>query len=359
MAHRRHALFVTLALLASPGALFAAGKVQTPNFVVEAPTPQLAQEFGRLAEHYRKEKAIQWLGREMPQWPQPCPLKVTVTMNGAGGATSFNFTGNQVFQQMHIEGALERLKHSVLPHEVTHTVLAHHFRQPVPRWADEGGSVLSEDDVERRRHDQMCRDILNAGRGMTLRRLFSLKDYPQDVMVLYAEGFSITRFLVESADRQTFLNFLGHGMQYGWDSAVQTVYRYQSVEALEKAWLDHLRRPRQAIASNNPTPPPSASAESARLVVRTSSPPAQPILEPPVVARGVPPTPGKEQDRFGGAPVRLSQPEVNAPVRPAPSSSVAAAPPSPLRPMNAAEAPRRPAPPPPVVLFPPEPVYPR
>ena len=42
---------------------------------------------------------------------------------------------------------MERMLHSVLPHEMTHTVFAHHFRYPVPRWADEGGSVLSEDDA--------------------------------------------------------------------------------------------------------------------------------------------------------------------------------------------------------------------
>ena len=115
---------------------------RTPNFVVEASTPELAAEFGRLAEKYRREKAIEWLGREMPTWPQPCPLKITVTMGGAGGATSFNFLGNRIDQTMHIEGALDRLKVSVLPHEVTHTVFAYHFRQPVPRWADEGGRGL-------------------------------------------------------------------------------------------------------------------------------------------------------------------------------------------------------------------------
>ncbi len=50
---------------------------------------------------------------------------------------------------MNIEGPLDRLLSSVLPHEITHTVFAHYFRTPVPRWADEGGSVLSEDDLER------------------------------------------------------------------------------------------------------------------------------------------------------------------------------------------------------------------
>jgi len=123
-----------------------------------APDPQVAQLIGQWAEHYRKEKALLWLGREMPNWPQPCPLHVVVNMQAPGGATTFQFGQGQVLgMKMEIQGPLERLVRSVLPHEVTHTVFAHHFRHPVPRWADEGGSVLSEDDLERDRHDQRQR----------------------------------------------------------------------------------------------------------------------------------------------------------------------------------------------------------
>ena len=117
-----------------------------------------------------------WLGREMPQWPEPCPLRVTVTMNGSGGATSFAFDHGRILgMDMHIEGTLDRLLASVLPHEVTHTVFAHYFRAPLPRWADEGGSVLSEDDLERNRHDQLVKQVLSTpGRAIPLRRLFTM-----------------------------------------------------------------------------------------------------------------------------------------------------------------------------------------
>ena len=116
---------------------------------------------------------------------------------------------------MHIEGDYDRLLRSVLPHEVTHTVFAHYFRCPVPRWADEGGSVLSEDDEERRRHDVEVRRFLNEGRAFPLRRLFTLRDYPRDmsqVGCLYAEGFSMANYLVGVSDRQTYLKFVAQGM---------------------------------------------------------------------------------------------------------------------------------------------------
>ncbi len=258
------------------------------NFVVEAPTPQIAEQVSKWAEHYRREKAILWLGREMPNWPTPCPLHVKVTQSGASGATSFNFSGGGVWQTMEIEGPLDRLIYSVLPHEVTHTVFAHYFGAPVPRWADEGGAVLSEDEIECSRHDTMVRQILNAGGALRLPRLFSLKDYPRDprnIGALYAEGFSVSKFLVGLGNRQTFLSFVAHGMQpnYGWDNAARTYYRFQNVSELEQAWLADLRNTRKQPASAAPVilakNEVGSRTDSAKTVVRLTAPPVQPLAD--------------------------------------------------------------------------------
>jgi hypothetical protein len=298
MAARRHLVFVLTGVVASMGAQY-----PTPNFLVEAPTLQLAQQVGQAAEYYRKEKAVEWLGYEMPTWPNRCPLVVRVTMNPPSGATRFAFDGGQVrSQDMHIEGRADRLLASVLPHEVTHTVFAYFFRSPVPRWADEGGAVLSEDDVEKERHDRLVRGILNTpGRMIPLRRLFSLRDYPGDVMVLYAEGFSVSNYLVSVSDRPTFLKFIAHGMSpYGWDSAVKTYYRYDRVEELEKAWQAHMKATKRspAILAQNPTPGAPAADPAHRPLVRTTVPPgATPTF------RGQAPSEADDRAR-GPAPVR-------------------------------------------------------
>ena len=107
---------------------------RTQNFIISAPNPQIAQQVGQYAEFYRKQKALEWLGREMNPWPEPCPVKVLISLNGAGGATSFAFDQGQVLsQEMQVEGPLDRILVSVLPHEITHTVFAYYFRTPVPR----------------------------------------------------------------------------------------------------------------------------------------------------------------------------------------------------------------------------------
>ena len=283
MAARPSIALVLAGALASLGA-----QTRTQNFVVEAPTPAIAERAGQWAEYYRKQKAQEWLGREMAPWQQPCPLRLTVTMNGSGGATSFIFDQGRVLERnMHIEGSLDRLIASVLPHEVTHTVFAEHFRQPVPRWADEGGSVLSEDDLERGRHDKLVREILQAGRQIRLRTLFNLKDYPRDVMVLYAEGYSVTSFLVGMRGRQQFLGFIASGMRGDWDGAARAYYGFNSVEQLEGAWLQHLRNPRpqgEALLASRG----SGEGEGThRVMVRQTNPPRQPLLETPEpVVRG-------------------------------------------------------------------------
>jgi len=244
MAAKSQKVFATLFTLC----LCMGAQFRTQNFAIEAPDPAIAQQVGQYAEHWRREKALEWLGQEMPTWSEQCPIQIKITLGGSGGATSFAFDQGRILgMNMQIEGSLDRILVSVLPHEITHTVFAHHFRCPVPRWADEGGSVLSEDDFERQRHDQLVREILNTpNRRCPLRRLFAMTQYPNDVMVLYAQGFSVSEFLVSKSNRQAFLGFIGMGMQNGWDTAVKTFYGYSNVETLEEAWLQSLRQSKQS-----------------------------------------------------------------------------------------------------------------
>lgn len=295
MARRLH-LTACAIVLAVAGPLTAA-TYRTPNFVVEAPHPDMAKQFGQAAEYYRKQKALEWLGSEMPQWQQPCPLSVKPTMSGAGGATKFNyFGGNYTVVSMEIFGEVERMMNSVLPHEVTHTVFAHYFRNPVPRWADEGGSVLSEDDAERQKHDQLCRNILNAGQKVPLKRLFNVREYHEvpNVMILYAQGFSVSSYLVGLNGRATFLQFVATGMRGNWDYAAQQFYKVRSVDELEEGWLAHMRATKRqpggatAVLAANTNPGQPRAELTRREVVRVTAPPAQPelVAATPPVYRG-------------------------------------------------------------------------
>lgn len=297
MTLRRYALVICLfpSLLTARAA--AQGRAVTENFEVSAPTTELAKRFGEAAEKYRVEKAMEWLGVEMPRWSKRCPLVVEITVGRTGGATTFTFgkQGGVLNQDMKIFGDVPRLLDSVLPHEVTHTVLAHHFGQAVPRWADEGGSVLSENERERLDHDIKCRQFLNEGRAIVLRQLLPMREYPRDMIVLYAEGYSVCAYLIDLGGgglkgRRKFLDFLESGMAAGgrgWEKAVRTHYGFESVDDLETKWIDSLRKPRVAVASADRNSPSKGGSTVARNTeTRSSALPAMPVLEPPVVARG-------------------------------------------------------------------------
>ncbi len=314
--------FAAVLLAAAPAG--AAGRVATENFVVDAPTKELARTFGEAAEKYRREKALDWLGKEMPAWPARCPLVVEVTPDQTGGETTFEFgpvgggrTG-VTSQRMRIFGDVPRLLASVLPHEVTHTVFAYKFGRPVPRWADEGGSVLSENDDERYKHDVKCRELLNRGHAISLNVLFRMKEYPRDTHTLYAQGYSVCQFLVDrgGADgRKKFLDFVGVGLQNdnrNWAEAAQ-VYGYDSPDDMQLDWIQALQKSVPQRVARGTQAGGAVALTSNRGPETRLSPVGFPILEPPLTARGA--TPGAERATSAPplpAPLKLLPPEVSA-----------------------------------------------
>ena len=294
-----------------------AAAVATKNFTVHARNSDVARQVAEYAEQYRREKALDWLGFELPPWPTPCTVHVKVTFGGAGGATSFNFEQGVVKEQeMHVEGPLDRILDSVLPHEVTHTIFAAKFRRPLPRWADEGGSVLSEDYSEMRRHDLLCREVINQQRMIPLRRLFVLTEYPRDVMALYAQGFSVANYLVGLNGRQHFLNFVAEGQMRDWDSAAQRFYGCRSVDEMQDRWIEWIRAgrgtgydPPALLASKTPAIKQASqiAARAPQPVIRAQMPDeGDAVAASRPVARQAPASPRPEAVRNGGPPVRTA-----------------------------------------------------
>ena len=200
--------------------------VRTPNFIVETDDPAFAQQVSQAAENYRRELAVSWLGEAMPNWYQPCVMTVQAAPHlGAGGATTFQFQDGEVFGwRMSIQGSRERVLDSVLPHEITHMIFACRFRRPLPRWADEGGATSVECAVERNKYRQMLPPFLRSGRGIAFNQMFAMMDYPPDYMPLYAQGYSLAEFLIQSGGRQNYIKFLDDGLKSDdWSGAVGAI----------------------------------------------------------------------------------------------------------------------------------------
>ncbi|MBB3208750.1 hypothetical protein FHS27_004583 [Rhodopirellula rubra] len=215
-----------------------AANYRTQNFLVEAPTPQLAKSVGDAAERYRDDLATYWTGSKLQPWPAPCPVRVVAGPNlAAQGVTTYNPAPVRDFQ-MEVIGTPERILDSVLPHEVTHTVLATFFGRPLPRWADEGICTTVEHVSERTKHEAKLREFLSSRRGIAMNRLFLLTEYPADVLPMYAQGYSVCQFLIAQQGPKTFIEFLQDYMQRpSWTANVQKHYGYDSLAELQEYWL--------------------------------------------------------------------------------------------------------------------------
>jgi hypothetical protein len=231
---------VLTAVVASLGAGY-----RTPNFVVEASSEGLAHRVGLAAEKYRRELAMLWLNKELPDWSEPCPIKVQAAPHlFAGGETSFVFDRGEVFGwRMRVQGTEERILDSVLPHEVTHTILATHFRRPLPRWADEGACTTVEHTSERNKQQNMLINFLRTNKGIAFSQMFAMKEYPTEMLPLYAQGYSLARYLIEQGGRQKFLNYVGEGLKReNWSVATKTYYGYRNLAHLQDSWLEWVKQ---------------------------------------------------------------------------------------------------------------------
>lgn len=230
---------------------------RTQNFIVNAPSAQVAKAVGDAAEQYRDDLAVEWLGKTLPPWSRPCPITVQVGPKmGAGGATSFVFDRGEVFGwTMNIQGSYERILDSVLPHEVTHTIFASHFRQPVPRWADEGACTTVEHVSERTKQHQMLIQFLKTNRGIPFSAMFAMKEYPADVLPLYAQGHSLAGFFIGQGGKAKFLEFVADGMKdEDWTRAVHQHYGVADLGQLQNIWLEWVRNGSRPFAPAGDSP---------------------------------------------------------------------------------------------------------
>jgi hypothetical protein len=256
---------IRAAILAALLAVLMGASYRTPNFVMQTADPRLAEAFGQAAEKFRHDLAIEWTGKAMPNWSQPCVVTVHVGPNlGAGGATTFMFDRGEVYGwRMNIQGSAERVLDSVLPHEITHMVFASHFRAPLPRWADEGGATSVEHVSERAKHRKMLVQFLQTRRGIAFNQMFAMSEYPPDVMPLYAQAHSLVDFLIQQGGRRRYVAMLEDGMKNGqWAAAVERHYGIQDLGALQTTWVAWVARGCPAIQQqpSQPEAPVQATA---------------------------------------------------------------------------------------------------
>lgn len=272
------AFFVFVIFLFVAIASATADVFRSKNFVVTAPSKEIARQVAEAAEFHRRKQALEWTGKEMPTWFKPCTIQVRVGQIGAGGETSFSFDRGEVYGwRMLVQGTLERIIDSVIPHEVSHTVFACHFRRPLPRWADEGAATLVEHESERRVQQLRLKQVFHSASKYPLKRLLTIKEYPRDmqrVLTLYAQGYSLADFLVQRKGKQAFLEFLNDAHRQGWEKSIRKNYRIAGVEQLERVWSNWFLAgsPRLNLPEGTYLAEANTIQRNSDIVIRTQNP---------------------------------------------------------------------------------------
>ncbi|MBQ8362607.1 MAG: hypothetical protein IJX36_01605, partial [Thermoguttaceae bacterium] len=176
----------------------------------------------------------------MPNWSNPCVVTVkTGETLGPGGETVFTYCDNEVFDwKMTAQGSETRVLDSVLPHEITHTILASDLKAPAPRWIDEGMATSVEADVERTNYRTMLADFLHSRKGIAFNDMVAMKEYPLDLMPFYSQSFSVCEYLILIGGRRRLVEFAKEGARTNdWNGALRRYYEGRSLGDLQLEWV--------------------------------------------------------------------------------------------------------------------------
>ncbi len=130
----------------------------------------------------------------------------------------------------------------ILPHEMGHIIFreAIGYDKNLPLWIDEGVAILQEKDREK--YLLAARTLIKEKSFIPLNELSGIRGYGEvSPLSFYSESASIMEFLLERFTRRKFVIFcrsLRDGI--GWREALLKTYRFESLEELERAWVEGL-----------------------------------------------------------------------------------------------------------------------
>ena len=232
-----------VAFIATHSSLWAA-VYKTDNFTIHANDANFARQVGDAAENYRVELAELWLGYALPRWSRPCDVTVKQGSElASAGETVFSFSNGEVYDwKMTVQGNSERILDSVLPHEVTHTIIASYLRAPVPRWLDEGMATAVEASSERTHYRKMLATFLHNKRGIAFDDMVSMKEYPSDLTPFYSQSFSVCEYLILVGGHRRLAEFAKVCVESrDWNEALKSYYGCDSLGALQYEWNSWIR----------------------------------------------------------------------------------------------------------------------
>jgi hypothetical protein len=231
---------------------------ETANFrIFHAQSRQRAEKAARIAETTRATMTRKWFGKVRASWSPKCdvylhPTKYGYALStGASTATPGHSTltldhGRVVVRRIDVHCDEPHTLTSVLPHEITHVVLAGQLGSRfAPRWADEGMAVLSEPRERINLHLDNLPKHRREGTLFRIGKLVQMEQYPEAKRLgpFYAQSVSLVEFLTKKKGATTFTRFLREGLETDYETALRHHYGYRNLAELDRAWRQYAFAP--------------------------------------------------------------------------------------------------------------------
>jgi hypothetical protein len=241
---------------------------ETASFRIFHTDPALAEQAAEAAEAVRARQGTRWGSRAVHStWSPRCDIYLYPTardfarMTGqpetSPGFSTMGVSGGQIVaRRVNLRADHPQVLSAILPHEVTHVVLADVFNeQQIPRWADEGMAVLAEPAAEQAGRASDLSAPLTERRVFQLGQLMSI-DYPEAKhwSLFYAQSVSLTRFLVGQGTPAQFVAFIKSSQRQGADAALREVYKIEGLADLETRWRDFAVQQASQLATADASP---------------------------------------------------------------------------------------------------------
>lgn len=227
---------------------------ETPNFCLfHQHSRAFAETVLRTAERTRIVQMRKWFDKVGDDWSPKCSLYLYPSseayseatgapLQPGGGHTDIQAEEGRVLgRRIHVHGTRNFLLNGVVPHEVTHAVLAGRLgRDRVPRWADEGMAILAEERSHIAVHFRQLPRWRSEEALFSTRGLLEMRDYPEprSLGVFYAQSVSLVDFLTREKGAKCFADFVRDGTRNGYGTSLRKHYNWSFAE-LDRRWRRH------------------------------------------------------------------------------------------------------------------------
>jgi hypothetical protein len=153
---------------------------------------------------------------------------------------------------------------SVMPHELTHLVLADRFGgRSAPLWFDEGSAILADPESKQKLHQRDLVEGLKNGSAFPLVEFMTMKEYPSAdrVAVFYGQCAALAKLFLKLGSADQSLRFIEESEEDGATVALRDVYGIKRPDVLDTMWRSEVgdASPTKIAASVSPLAPLTAA----------------------------------------------------------------------------------------------------